>query len=50
MKNKSDEMVDILSHLDKYVPTRIETKVHNVPDTEESEDQKMSTTFTIGGD
>ena len=29
-ENKTDEMVDILSHLHQYVPMRIETKVINV--------------------
>ena len=51
-ENKTDEMVDILSHLHQYVPMRIETKVINVPDTEVSEELQSENLhhLLIGGD
>ena len=51
-ENKTDEMVDIRSHLHQYVPMRIETKVINVPDTEVSEELQSENLhhLIIGGD
>ena len=39
-ENKTDEMVDILSHLHQYVPMKVETKIINVPDTDDSEEMQ----------
>ena len=51
-ENKTDDMVDILSHLHQYVPLRSETKVVHVPGTDDREALQMDSIHHIllGGD
>ena len=51
-ENKVDEMVDILTHLHQYVPTKTDVKTINVPgtgDTEVVQSQSLHH-LLIGGD